>query len=411
MKEKKKHIFVLHNDLDGTGCKFLAEYAFGKHASTSPVSNSQVDNVIKKVLAKEKNKDAVLWITDITPSSKVIEEQLEEEYLKGRNIILIDHHETAMHFNQYQWADVKVVENGKTTSATSLLYTYLKEKGYIEGNTFLDDFVELVRLYDTWEWEITHNEKAKALNNLLYLVGMTTFVQTLLEKTKQNPNKEFYFNDIERTILDIEQKKISSYIKNKSQKIVQIMLDDKAIGIVYAENYISEVGNDLGKLFPHLDVIAIVNMNTKRISLRTVHDHVSVSDIARKFGGGGHAKSSGISITEEVYEIFIQGAFFEDTLKFDIENKFNVKNVHEKTYYENADKKNFIIKTIEHGYIIQSDAIIENKYFSSFEEAENHLKKWHNVFLMEDDKYIEIVSKELNVKPAHLRSHFKTIIG
>lgn len=67
---------------------------------------------------------------------------------------LLDHHKTALHFNDYDWGKVIVEqEDGKLASATSLLYEYLADNGYLEEKPAISEFVELVRQYDTWEWE------------------------------------------------------------------------------------------------------------------------------------------------------------------------------------------------------------------------------------------------------------------
>lgn len=39
----------------------------------------------------------------------------------------------------------------------------------------MDQFVELVRLYDTWEWEQTDALEAKRLNDLFFMVSIDEF--------------------------------------------------------------------------------------------------------------------------------------------------------------------------------------------------------------------------------------------
>ena len=86
------------------------------------------------------------------------------------------------------------------------------------------------------------------------------------------------------------------------------LFKDVNIGMVYAEKYRSEIGNELLKRHPDLDVIVIVNMNGG-ISLRS--RDVDVSKIASYFGGGGHIHASGIGIPleirKEVFETLLKG--------------------------------------------------------------------------------------------------------
>jgi phosphoesterase RecJ-like protein len=54
---------------------------------------------------------------------------------------------------------------------------------------------------------------------------------------------------------------------------------------------------------------------TRRISLRSSHDEVDVSAIARQVGGGGHRQAAGFSSEDSVEEIteFIRGAYAATT--------------------------------------------------------------------------------------------------
>ena len=85
---------------------------------------------------------------------------------------------------------------------------------------------------------------------------------------------------LRRKLLNMEEDKIERYIRRKKREIVQLKIDKYYAGIVYGESYHSELGNELGKEHPHLDYIAILNMGSKKISFRTIHDHVDVSEIA-----------------------------------------------------------------------------------------------------------------------------------
>lgn len=82
---------------------------------------------------------------------------------------LLDHHQTALHLNQYEWGKVVLEdEQGLLTSATSLFYQYLVMHGLLEKTDVLTEFVELVRQYDTWEWERNGNYQAQRLNALFF---------------------------------------------------------------------------------------------------------------------------------------------------------------------------------------------------------------------------------------------------
>ena len=107
----------------------------------------------------------------------------------------------------------------------------------------------------------------------------------------------------------MEDNKIERYIRRKRRELVQTQVGDHFAGVVYAESYHSELGNELGKEYPHLDYIAILNIGGKRVGFRTIHDDVDVSKVAGHYGGGGHAKASGCSLTDEAYQAFCDENF------------------------------------------------------------------------------------------------------
>ena len=65
-------------------------------------------------------------------------------------------------------------------------------------------------------------------------------------------------------------------------------------GFVISTDYISEIGHELNKKHPELDLIIILGRNS--LSYRTIHENVRCDLIAKKFGGGGHPISAGSPI-------------------------------------------------------------------------------------------------------------------
>ena len=118
--------------------------------------------------------------------------------------------------------------------------------------------MELVRQYDTWEWEKNDNQQAKRLNSLFYLVSMEEFEEKMINRLQTSDH--FESHDFEKKLLDMEDNKIERYIRRKRRELVQTEVDHLFAGVVYAESYHSELGNELGKEYPHLDYIAILNI-------------------------------------------------------------------------------------------------------------------------------------------------------
>lgn len=387
------HLFS-HNDLDGVSCGILAKVAFGDKINVHYLSVNRLDYHVEEFLKRTSNeqKEHILYITDISVNQEN-EKRLEEFVNKGGSVQLIDHHKTALHLNQYNWGHVKVEEaEGKKASATSLFYTYLIEKEIIKPAKVLEDYVELVRQYDTWDWDKNANFSAKRLNDLLYMQSIDEFEESMLERIKQY--EQFSFDDFEVKLLDLEEKKTERYIRRKRKELIQTFIENLCVGIVHAESYHSELGNTLGKEYPHLDCIVILNMGSKKVGFRTIHDHIDVSEFAGKFGGGGHAKAAGCTLTTEAFKLFVEKPFQLKPLKEDA--RHNQLNVKERcALYENRDDDLFLLYKKENGlWVIEKNHKMLSHTSPSFEAAERHLKRTYQVGLAKDDKLIDYLLKD-----------------
>jgi len=384
-----------HNDLDGVGCGILAKLAFGKNAKVRYNSVSGLDREVEWFFEHE-NRSTFLFITDLSVNAEN-EKRLNEFYQADGKVQLLDHHKTSVHFNDYEWGHVVVEDaNGKLTSATSLFYEYLVNHQLIERSNAVEEFVELVRQYDTWEWEKNENHQAHRLNALFFLVSIEEFEEKMIDRLKTGTH--FNFSEFEEKLLEMEENKIERYIGRKKREVVQNKVDGLYAGVVYAELYHSELGNELGKEYPHLDYIVILNMGGKRVGFRTIHDHIDVSEVAGKFGGGGHAKASGCSLVEEAYKKFVLETFHLEPLREDAKrNRYNVKRSMFGTFYKNRTEEIFLIYPLnECDWAIDHYKTKMDLTFSSFDEAETFLKRNYGVWLVRDDTFVNYLMDEVN---------------
>lgn len=292
---------ITHNDLDGIGCEVVFKLSYGDEVDVLSVGNNEVNNIVGQSL--EELKFGIyeqLFITDLS----VNEELAEIINKEGLKVQLLDHHPSATHLNKYSFANVMThLSDGFKNSGTHLSFTYLLDKLINKGlcNESLENFVELVRQYDTWEWkEIFRNEEAKQLSDLLYILGREKFVNDMLYRIKDN---EELFSETDELILEIKQKEIDNYINIKEKELIIKDFKLYKIGIVMADSYTSELGNILCERHEELDFVAIIKKET--VSLRTVKDDVNLTDIAKQFGGGGHPKASGFPLGKDKLDKFI----------------------------------------------------------------------------------------------------------
>lgn len=297
-----------HTDLDGVGCAIVAKHAF-ENVDVEFCNYDEIDKKVEEFTAtmQYRHYDKV-FITDISVSEKVallIDFSMSRELEAKDKYTLIDHHATAKWLNKYEWAMVNdqeisiyPKESYMKSSGTSLFYGYLWDK-YGINLPFLLRFIELVRRYDTWDWFNKYSDQhAKKLNDLFYIIGREKFIERMMENT--NPA----FSDSEELILDLEEDKISRYITSKEKEMVIKTLGSEGVaGIVFAEQYHSELGNHLALSHPEVDFIVLINAGEKKVSYRGVKEDVHLGEMAkRRYGGGGHAKTAGSQISENQYE-------------------------------------------------------------------------------------------------------------
>jgi oligoribonuclease NrnB/cAMP/cGMP phosphodiesterase (DHH superfamily) len=290
--------------------------AFGEEKfQYSCVGIARIDQVIAEFLEANKDKGIDLYITDISVNEEVAR-MLQKRVQKGQKVVLIDHHASALALGEkYKWAHVQpAYEDGTKTAATTLFYDYLIEQGYLKKTAILDEYVELVRQFDTWDWFANENEKAKQLNHLFYLISRHEFEEAVLP-VLQSEEGSFAFSERHETLLEAEEKKIEKYIREKQKQMMKAVLSiggkEWKAGIVFAENYQSELGNALCLEDEEIDFSAMVDMGRKKIGFRTTKDELSLIDVVSPLGGGGHPKAAGCSLTKETFDLFVQSQLFQ----------------------------------------------------------------------------------------------------
>ena len=132
------------------------------------------------------------------------------------------------------------------------------------------------------------------------------------------------------------------------------------------------------------------------ISFRTIHDHVDVSVLAGHFGGGGHAKASGCSLTEEAYKSFVTETFHLEPIREDARrNRYNLKGSSIGALYKNRKNNTFLLYEESGVWVIEQNQIKMNETYSSFLEGENFLKRYFEASLVKDDEFVRYLMDNL----------------
>lgn len=296
-----------HLDLDGIGCAILAQLTFGKNVDITYCNYDEVDVLVREYISKMDKGHDTCFITDISIKDDLASE-IDREY--KNNFKLFDHHKTALDLNKYDWCVVETMNNkkGLQTCGTELFYEYLIEHKYLKED--VKDFVKLVTNYDTWRWTEVGNMGliSKKMNDLLYLYGRDEFVKWCLDKFKSR--KSFLrFDKEDELLLQFNQKEIDKYIDSKEKEMIISCDGEYKYGVVFAEKYFSELGNELCTRNPNLDYVAMVNVGTYSISYRTIKENIDVGQVAKRYGGGGHQKAAGLDFHNHIVTQFINNIF------------------------------------------------------------------------------------------------------
>lgn len=307
-----KPFIISHiKDVDGASPVILSNMAFG-HIDYQLVEVNEVDETVQKLIEDpEYQQYDMLYITDLSLSRETCEQLKEHPYWSSR-VRVFDHHASNLFVDEYDFATVVDIDSdGVKQCGTTLYYQYLKKK-YPEAfarNTVVEEYIELVRALDTWDWFAKNEVRAKQLGQLLDLYGVEKYIEIYTDKLKTLHH--FYFSEFEEQLLEIEEQRIANYVKKKQKEMWKMEIDGHPIGVVFAENYRSELGNELAILYEQeVDFIVMINVNGG-VSLRSCNDKVDLGLFVQKYGGGGHKRASGMSVPLDVKKETILGIFHD----------------------------------------------------------------------------------------------------
>ena len=297
-----------HNDLDGKSPVVLAKLVFEK-VDYQCLANKDVDDALSTWLTKHQNDSTPLYITDISPSETVAE-KIQKRFEERKEVVLIDHHKSALWLNRYLWANViEALPDGTKTCATSLFYSYLIKKGFtFQHRGKVERFSEIVRQYDTWDWvKCDDGSVAKRMNDLCYM--QENFIQMMKEKLSRNFSD--LFSPDETLMLDLEETRIHMYKQQKEKQVraKEVTINDTnyKVAIVHAEQYHSELGHHIAEIsHPETDFTVLVNMGEKKVSFREKEtSDIDLSEIAVHYRGGGHKKAAGCPLYPGAFVDFV----------------------------------------------------------------------------------------------------------
>lgn len=295
-----KRLIISHiADPDGVTPIILSKLVFEEFDYILSENKDVNDNVKNNL-----DKYDFIYVVDLNISEELAD-FIEANYKE--KIMILDHHLSCNNMNKYSFIEVNA--EGKE-SGTSLYYKYLLNN---YNNNLLNRestkmLVEHVRTMDIYDFSKTSKEEAEKLEMIFKIYGKDRFIDKFYNVIIND--LELYSKE-DLNLVELEKERIKRYIEEK--EFIEISLDNKRVGVVFAERYISELGNYLINKYDYLDYIVLINMD-KKISYRG-NGKVDLSVIAKKFGGGGHINAAGNCLPSGLKEKVIKEIFPDAIIK------------------------------------------------------------------------------------------------
>ena len=304
---KKKILIFSHlSDIDGMGGVILAKLAFSNVDFVLCETFNLLDKIKEKIADQSIYEYDQIFITDMwLEDPEVI---WQDPKLKDK-VLVFDHHESSLAILEnktYDFITIRIKDELGRCSGTSLFYQYLVNNNLLQPHASIDAFVELTRLYDTWEWVTVKNEPmARDLTTLFNAVGANVYIDLMFDKLDVRPNG-FTFSDLELSLINNKNKQIKDKLQSYAKNIIYRNVLGLKAGIVFIDY---EYRNDFAqylrdKQFP-MDFVMMISMDNGTISYRYVTAGIKVLPIAEHFGGKGHDYAASSPISHETKEDII----------------------------------------------------------------------------------------------------------
>ena len=315
-----RYIHFTHSDMDAAGCCVLLDTAYnlGGNAYEHRFCKNPTDcaDQIKEFLSELDDKTEYnVLISDISIKDETVADELNAAFKSGKiaNLHLYDHHPTAKWMEKYPWCKIEIShinkEDGKEvkTCGTELLYDYFEDITRIFVTRPMIDvlvaaYVEIVRLYDTYDWKQfgDYGKIAYNHNTIFNRYGISRYT-TLMATKLSTGNDVRQFSNEQKEIIAEEDAKFEAHLK-ECRKLLTVRSDYiDGIGVfkygaLFCSKYTSETGNRLSVEHPELAFILMVNTEKMKVEIRTARDDFDTSEFAKINGGGGHPKASGFPL-------------------------------------------------------------------------------------------------------------------
>lgn len=287
-------LFTHEQDIDGLGSACLAEVANLEYDLVLCKTFELDEKIISEFDKAEIESYDKIIITDLCPKEETLKTINENQQL-NKKFQVLDHHKTSEVYNKYDFVKVVSENEELKESGTSLFYQYLKDNNLITKSNVLDEFVELTRQYDTWDWYKNKNFLARKLHIIFETKGINYYL--IMINRILSTNKIVELNKEEENIVELFEedllKKINEILVNMI--VYNLTIEETVFKIGYVKSPY-KYRNDIPDIIKEnnrddIDAIGMIIEDRNSVSYRSIKD-VDVSVIANYFGGTGHKNAA-----------------------------------------------------------------------------------------------------------------------
>ena len=251
------------NCTDGFGSAFSAWKLLGNRAEYHACKHGTPPPDVK---------GKIVVILDFSFNNATTKKMIED----AEALLVIDHHKSAM----VELHDIPNTKFDMTKSGAMLSWEFF------HPGKEAPKFVSYIQDRDLWKWELPYSKEFAAAFDM---------VPFEFEEFEKYEDDSVFDDAVKRGSYILAYSK--TVVKKVCEKASARKLDGKDVLVVNASHWMSEIGN---RLAPDCDVAMIWYYDHAdrliKVSLRSFHDTVDVSEVAKKFKGGGHKKAAGFTL-------------------------------------------------------------------------------------------------------------------